>query len=525
MKFFKDKILLSGIILIVIIVVPSFIFSLYQYGSIDTEEEVIEDVYENQLDAILLSINQYSTDILNAWVKDLNQIVNMADIGKTELESFFSNRKQIIAVYARELDSGEAPFIAWAGTPFTHVSAQIEDYINSNEPLIARLKEHLESNYQQVLGFDVLSEKTNLSGFVFLMKDLQDNIYVGVIIVNTNRFIDEIISPKIQETAGNKMNIVVYHNTTDEIIYANNANADIQVQKSKELWLMPNYFIGIELPGKTLDDLVNRRVTTIIVLIVLFNLILITGIWYLFRNIKRERELIKIRSDFVSNVSHEIRTPLSMISMFTETLKLNRIKDENKKKEYYNIIYQETKRLTGIVNNLLNFAKMENNKRVYTFGRESLNDIVRDIFYTYKFDLEKKGFVYESSLDENLSHIDIDKDAVTDALVNLLNNAIKYSAEEKFIKISTGKDNKKQFIAIEDRGIGIPERDQKHIFDKFYRVTSGDLAQKAEGSGLGLSIVKHIMEAHQGEIVLNSKLNEGTKVILYFPDKTENNPT
>ncbi len=525
MKFLKDKILLSGIIVLVIIVVPSFIFSLYQYGTIDSEEEVIDDVYENQLDAILLSINQYSTDILNVWVQDLNQILNMGDIGKTELEGFFNKRSQVVAIYSRALDSGEAPFISYAAAPPIALRQQIEDYVNTHGSLIDRLKEHLENNYQQVLGFDLLAEGANLSGFIFLLKNLQDEIYVGVIIVNTNRFIDEVIAPKIQETAEDKMNILVYHNSTDDIVYAHNVSDEIQVQKSKELWLMPNYYIGIELPGKTLDDLVKRRVNTIIILIVLFNLIVIAGVWYLFRNIRRERELMKIRSDFVSNVSHDIRTPLSMISMFTETLKLDRIRDEKKKKDYYNIIYQETMRLTGIVNNLLNFAKMENNKRVYNFDDELLNDVVREIIYTYKFDLEQKGFTYETHLDENLQAISVDKDAVTDALVNLLNNAIKYSSEEKFVAFSTGRENNRQFISLEDRGIGIPDKEQKHIFDKFYRVTSGDLAHKAEGSGLGLSIVKHIMEAHQGEIVLISKLHAGTKLTLYFPEKKEKQKT
>jgi two-component system phosphate regulon sensor histidine kinase PhoR len=228
-------------------------------------------------------------------------------------------------------------------------------------------------------------------------------------------------------------------------------------------------------------------------------------------------KLAQLKSEFISNVSHEIRTPLAIINMYSETLSMNRIKDENKKKEYYNIINTEASRLSGMVNKILNFSKTESGNRTYKFIETDVNVIVAQILGNYEHHFKRNGFKYNFSPKKKLPKVMTDEEAVTDAIINLFDNAIKYSKDKKQIDISTGSDNTGVFVEIKDFGLGIDEKYQKMVFDKFYRVTDGNLAHKAKGSGIGLSIVSHIMDAHKGSVKLISKVDEGSTFILKFP--------
>jgi two-component system phosphate regulon sensor histidine kinase PhoR len=214
---------------------------------------------------------------------------------------------------------------------------------------------------------------------------------------------------------------------------------------------------------------VRERVVTNIILISLLTLVLIVGVYIVYRNVKREIEIAQIKSDFVSNVSHELRTPLSLISMFAETLELGRAKTEEKKKEYYSIISREANRLGRIVNTILNFSKMEAGKRKYHFEEKDLNRVIEKIFENYSFHLRNKGFKFE------------------------------YYPGKK-----------------------LPAIDQRKIFEKFFRVSSA-LVHNTKGTGLGLSIVRHVMDAHGGRVVLKSKKGVGSSFQLLFPIKSGKN--
>jgi two-component system phosphate regulon sensor histidine kinase PhoR len=333
--------------------------------------------------------------------------------------------------------------------------------------------------------------------------------------IDPKEFVYRILSPKIQEIAQREFVISVFNRAEN---FQFNSSRDFkvgEVQQSKSLWIFPNYQIGISLVGQTIEDLVQQRALTNILLIGLLTIVLILGVWIVYRNIKKEVELAQIKSDFVSNVSHELRTPLSLISMFSETLEMDRIKTEEKKKEYYSIISQEANRLSKIVNSILNFSKMEAGKRQFNFVESYLNDVAENVYRSYKFSLEQKGFTFNIVKDESIPIIKIDEEAVSEAIVNLVDNSVKYSSEKKEITIRTGIENNCAYVEVEDKGIGIPAKDQKKIFDKFFRVSSGDV-HNAKGSGLGLSIVKYIMDAHKGSIELSSEINKGSKFRLLF---------
>jgi len=172
--------------------------------------------------------------------------------------------------------------------------------------------------------------------------------------------------------------------------------------------------------------------------------------------------------------------------------------------------------LATIVNSILNFSKMEANKKIYNFVETNLNEVVEDILKTYDFHLKNHGFQYEFNPDQSIQKIQTDQESIKEAVINLLDNAIKYSKETKKIEVKTGQYNGYEFIEVIDHGIGISKVDQKEIFEKFFRVSSG-LVHNTKGTGLGLSLVKHIMKGHKGKITLTSVLDKGSSFKLHFP--------
>jgi len=198
---------------------------------------------------------------------------------------------------------------------------------------------------------------------------------------------------------------------------------------------------------------------------------------------------------------------------------MGRVKNAEKVKEYYSVILNETTRLSGIVNRILSFSQIESNKRKYSFSESDINEIVETAALSFRYSIENKGFNYSFKPDKNIPLILVDKEAIADAFVNLVDNAMKYSTEIKDLVVRTGKSDKYVYVEVEDHGIGISEKNQKYIFDKFFRVTETNLANKVKGSGLGLAIVKHIMDAHDGKIYVKSSPGSGSIFRLSFPVK------
>jgi two-component system phosphate regulon sensor histidine kinase PhoR len=295
-----------------------------------------------------------------------------------------------------------------------------------------------------------------------------------------------------------------------------------KIRTRKAMWLLPGFNLGILLQGETIDSMVKQRAITNLALIALLVIVLLLGIYIVFRNVRKEIEISQMKSDFVSNVSHELRTPLSMISMFAETLEMGRVRTEEKKQEYYGIISQETARLSRIVNSILNFSRIEAGKRNFNFVDTFLNDIVENVFSSYKVHLAQNGFEAILEKDDSIPVQKLDEEAVSEAFMNLLDNAVKYSMKNKKLLVRTGFGKGFSFVEVKDYGIGIPKEDQKKIYEKFFRVGSG-LVHNVKGTGLGLSIVKHIVEAHKGIVELESEPGEGSLFRLKFPLRGDKN--
>jgi two-component system phosphate regulon sensor histidine kinase PhoR len=201
--------------------------------------------------------------------------------------------------------------------------------------------------------------------------------------------------------------------------------------------------------------------------------------------------------------------------MYAETLEMGRVSDD-KKKEYHSVISKETARLSRTVNRILNFSQIQARKKTYERKPIQLNELVGGVLQTYYFHLKDQGFTCEYVKDDHLDPIEGDQESIIEAFINLLDNAIKYSRDEKKITIKTGRDNRYTFVEVTDRGMGIEKKYQQEIFDQFYRAPTGDV-HNTKGSGLGLTLVKKTMDAHRGKVKVESSAGKGSTFRLYFP--------
>jgi signal transduction histidine kinase len=280
--------------------------------------------------------------------------------------------------------------------------------------------------------------------------------------------------------------------------------------------VFPMLVLGIRPQGTTVAD-ISRGITRVAFMALgALSLLMGVGMIFAYRNVSSELALAKLKSDFVSNVSHELRTPLALIRLYAETLELGRISTAGKHQQYYEIIRKESERLTSLINNILDFSRIEAGKKEYSFRETDVADLVRSTLESYRFEIEQNGFEFEQKIDNNLPPLSVDREAIARSLLNLVNNAVKYSAGKKYLGVHLYRCEGNVNLEVEDHGIGIPPKEQLKIFEKFYRV--GDpLVHNTKGSGLGLSLVRHIVLAHGGQVAVESAPGHGSKFIIILP--------
>jgi len=495
------------IILVTVIFIPMLFFTVYEISSLNESEKVLNQIYSNQIDAILFSVNQYSEDVVSSWRNKINN--SLSENGNQLINAFLNAYGTVNYLFITDsLNSRDVKIYSRQST-IENERKEVAELLASINSIIKKLYEYKKSGY---LKLEPVNISRGNSAILFL---LDDNSLCGIIFTPES-FINKFLGSKMQSVAGNEFLLAVFKPEDKRIVLSTDRVAIGDLRQTKPLWLLPDYQLGIKLKGKTIEELVKARTNQNLYLIGGITLLIIIGIWLVFRNIKKEIQLAQIKSDFVSNVSHELRTPLSLISMFAETLEMGRVKTDEKKNEYYSIIHSETNRLSSIVNKVLNFSRMEAGKRTFRFEVSDLNELIENIFNTYRFHLQNNGFKFDFQPDKNIPLINIDTDAISEAVINLIDNAVKYSEDNKVVILRTGKENGSVFVEVEDEGIGISESDQKKIFDKFFRVSTG-YVHNTKGTGLGLSLVKHIINAHKGKIVLASSPGKGSRFRLLIP--------
>jgi signal transduction histidine kinase len=238
----------------------------------------------------------------------------------------------------------------------------------------------------------------------------------------------------------------------------------------------------------------------------------------LMNDMRRQLVLAQQKTDFVSNVSHELKTPLTSIRMFSELLSEGRVADEVKRRDYLKIIGAETARLTRLINNILDFARMEKGEKKYRFENCDINRIVREAVETYLPQLEEHGFRVEMEMGGDALAIRGDCDSLAQVVLNLLANAEKYSAERKEIRVEVERVGTSVEVRVLDRGLGLPAGAAEKIFEQFYRAHDS-LSSGIQGSGLGLTLSRQIARAHGGEVLYAAREGGGSVFTIRLPIK------
>jgi signal transduction histidine kinase len=248
--------------------------------------------------------------------------------------------------------------------------------------------------------------------------------------------------------------------------------------------------------------------------------VLLGGIALAFRAVSRELKLSEMKGDFVSNVSHELRTPLASIRVFGEFMRLGRVTDGEKCEEYGEYIETESRRLTQLLNNILDFSKIESGAKTYSMEPCDLREVLARVLKTMEVRHRHSGFsIHYEKPEDDFPDVRIDCEAMAQAFHNLLDNAVKYSGDSRDITVGLKQDGDQIVFWVEDQGVGISRPEQKKIFERFHRVPTGAV-HNVKGSGLGLSIVHHVVAAHHGEIRVKSEPGRGSRFSIFLP-KTE----
>lgn len=293
----------------------------------------------------------------------------------------------------------------------------------------------------------------------------------------------------------------------------------------KQKYLMTEKFSQIITPwrialfnleGKSLDQIIDREKQQSFLLFGVTILVMLIGLIVIVITALHEFRVSQMKSNFVSNVSHELKTPLSIVRMFSETLELGIVADTNKLREFYAIIKRESERLSNLINNLLDFSKIESRKKEFNIEEVNLVEVVQNIVDIYKPQLFVQGFKFDVKIPATEIIVWVDKDAISQVILNLISNAEKYSNENKYILVEMYKAENSVSISVADNGIGIPKKEYKNIFEYFYRIQDPK-SNNIKGTGIGLTIAKYIIDAHKGTITVQSELGKGSKFTITIP--------
>jgi signal transduction histidine kinase len=374
----------------------------------------------------------------------------------------------------------------------------------------ARGDKHL---YQSGFIFAKKDEETGaraIGGVVFDAEYLRDHFFPEML--------DSVMSHNLSESPNQTNHVVMMlHQKSESSPMVASAGWDggmPEVERNLES-VFPGLMLAIKLRGTTLEAIGQRFARISFITLASLSLILGAGLVLTYRNISKEMALARLKSDFVSNVSHELRTPLSLIRLYAETLEMGRLTSPEKYREYYTIIRKESERLTSLINNILDFSRIEAGRKEYDFRETDLRELVHNTLDSYRYQIEQNGFTFEEKIDD-VPPMRVDREAMSRSLLNLVNNALKYSQDRKYIGVNLYRENGAVKLEVVDHGIGIPDQEQHKIFEKFYRV--GDpLVHNTKGSGLGLSLVRHIVHAHGGQVGVDSAPGRGSKFTITLP--------
>ncbi len=354
------------------------------------------------------------------------------------------------------------------------------------------------------------------------VKQVSSNYYTVMINDTVNPYLLETLlrNEFLQRSINIDFEYVIYDCFTDSIVFGDyislgETDKDQLQSKSYNMkWDRDGHYFGIFFPSKESYILSKMGIwifsSSIILLIMIF-------FAYTINVILKQKRLSEIKNDFINNITHEFKTPISTISLSADVLLQSSIINEPLRlSNYANIIKEENNRLKNQVDKVLQLATLDKDKLKLENEKIDLHKLITNSVKSFGLIMKEKGGEIESNLNADNFTFFGDKIHITNTLHNLIDNAIKYSAENPKVTIETHDHNNFIEISVTDNGIGVPKESQKHIFDKFYRTPTGNV-HDIKGFGLGLNYVKTIVEAYLGSVKLISKENEGSTFVIKLP--------
>ncbi len=426
------------------------------------------------------------------------------------------NRLKNDESFRGEGDNLNKMFEGWLKMEFSSMTEKLVQSEKKGVPYLfdgewtPRGDKHVYQSVGMFLMKDPKTGKAAIGGMVFDGEYLRDRFFPEML--------DDVISRNVNDAQTDKNHaVMMLRGKYESTALAQSSGWDDGAPEAERNLegAFPQLTLAIKLRGTTLAAIGERFARISFLTLAALSLVLAGGIALTYRNVTKEMALARLKSDFVSNVSHELRTPLSLIRLYAETLEMGRLTSPEKYQEYYCIIRKESERLTALINNILDFSRIEAGRKEYDFRETDMSELVHNTLDSYRYQLEQSGFQFEEKIDD-VPPMRVDREAMARSLLNLVNNALKYSQDRKFIGVNLYRDNGSVKLEVVDQGIGIPQQEQQKIFEKFYRV--GDpLVHNTKGSGLGLSLVRHIVQAHGGEVAVDSAPGQGSKFTIVLP--------
>ena len=281
----------------------------------------------------------------------------------------------------------------------------------------------------------------------------------------------------------------------------------------------PVWEVEIRYPGESASSLARKNALSNLAMTFLAVSMVVVGWVMISVAMSRQAKVSDMKSEFLSRISHELKTPVSVIHAYAETLAAGRAPDPHVAREYHLTILSESERLADLIDRILHFSRMKSEEYPFRFQEVEPRIIVERVIELFHSRLEEAGFELAVDMQLDLPLVHADPQAISEAIANLLDNAVKYSKEQRWVGLKVWSEDGRILIEVADRGIGIGERDRELVFGRFYRA-SGKEIEETRGVGLGLPIVRHIIEAHGGEIRLDSQLGVGSRFTLSLPTRT-----
>ncbi len=533
---------------------PVLVLTYMQYRSLADLENKTKGAFKDNLrQGFTILQRQMKQRLEDVAAQTLNPVGNMhlsllsspgTARGAEEIEKYFANVKrshpEIEEIFAFAYSDGKQEtssyaylysdnFVKIAQAEFTPTQSHILSLFDRSRTA----QSFLDANRNYLFAHDSCPTcPPSMREGTYLFYPLQDPTedlakggqsgFAGVLL--NERFVrDDLIARTIERlsrtyhaSSGSPEIAITISDDNKRVLYTNAGAQDGYFLESNFDRPFSNWKAGIGLKNTNLEDLARNSFlhsagATFLVLV-----FLLCGIALTIRATDREARLAQAKSNFVANVSHELKTPLSLLSLFSEILELGRVKNEEKKIEYYRIIRHESRRLNKMIDNILDFSKIEAGRKTYNFAAGDMAEVIENVISSYRYQIINSDFDIQTNIPACLPPVLIDRDAMAQAISNLLDNAIKYSGEVKQLSITTETVRSNLSIEIADHGIGIPRAEHAKIFEKFYRVGNG-LVHDVKGSGLGLSLVKHIIEAHKGTISVESDVGKGSVFRILLP--------